>query len=134
MAFETFTPIWSHANENEKEKGKKSKLENTQFIGLWMNFRSESGVYFQKRCHLKFLLPYGPMLMKTKKKTIGKNKKKNKILKKQQQKKIVWRCVKQVPFHKSDVNSHVLFQENDFCGRTENDGRPRDNSTCSSAV
>ncbi len=30
---------------------------------------SESDVYFQRRCRLKFFLPYGSMLTKTKKKT-----------------------------------------------------------------
>ncbi len=32
-------------------------------------FESEYGAYFQERCCLKFLLPYGPMLMKTEKKS-----------------------------------------------------------------
>ena len=44
-----------------------------------MIFLSESDMYFQ-RCRLKFLLPYGPMLTKTKKK--NKYRKKIKIWKK----------------------------------------------------
>ncbi len=32
-----------------------------------MIFGSESGAYFQRRCRLKFVLPYGPMLTKMKK-------------------------------------------------------------------
>ncbi len=39
-----------------------------------MIFGSESNVYFQMRCRLNLFLPYGPMLMKAKKKTV-KNKK-----------------------------------------------------------
>ncbi len=35
-------------------------------------FWSESVVYFQRRCRLKFLLPYGSMLTKTKKKNNNK--------------------------------------------------------------
>ncbi len=37
-----------------------------------MIFGSESGAYFQMRFRLKFLLPYGPMLTKTKQKKIVK--------------------------------------------------------------
>ena len=44
-------------------------------------FLSESDAYFQRRCHLKFFLPYGPMLAKTKKKKKKKNRKKYKISK-----------------------------------------------------
>ena len=40
MSFETFTPIWSHVNENEKKKkkkiGKNPKFEISQFLEqLW---------------------------------------------------------------------------------------------------
>lgn len=34
-------------------------------LGVQINFK-ESGVYFQRRCHLKSLLPYGPIITKTK--------------------------------------------------------------------
>ncbi len=52
-------------------------------------FGSESDVYFQGRCCLKFFLPCGAMLMKMKNNC--KNQK-NKILKnKNKKKKIVWR-------------------------------------------
>ncbi len=36
MSFETFTPIWSHVNENEKKIGKNPKFEISQFFEqLW---------------------------------------------------------------------------------------------------
>ncbi len=39
-----------------------------------MNFGGECVVYFQRRCRLKFVHPYGPMLTKTNKKIRNKSK------------------------------------------------------------
>ena len=76
MSFETFTSIWSHVSENEK---KMATIQNLKFHnslndfgrpspGVGMIFLSESDIYFQRRCRLKFFLPYGRMLTKMKKK------------------------------------------------------------------
>ncbi len=76
---------------NGKKKKKKNKRICQKFHNSLSNFgryspqeyawffESEYGAYFQERCRLKFLLPYGPMLMKTEKNR--KISKKNKILK-----------------------------------------------------
>ncbi len=73
----TFTPILSHVSENEKYL---AKIQNFKFHNSLNNFGrdppqeyawffgSASGAYFQRKCHLKFFVPYGPILTKTKKK------------------------------------------------------------------
>ena len=65
------------------------------FLGV-----NKSNVYFQMSCHLKLVLPYGPMLTKTKKKIVKTQLKKN------------------------GFNSFSGIRENDVYGRQrDNDGR-----------
>ena len=77
MAFETFTPIWYHISENEKN-WQKSKIKIStilwatlvetlprsmhDFCGEWM------WCVLSEEMSFEFFLPYGPMLMETKKK------------------------------------------------------------------
>ena len=75
-SFETFTPIWSHVNENETKIAKNSKFHYSfktlaETLPRSMHvFGSESDVYFQ-RSRLKCFLPYCPMLTKTNKRPRG---------------------------------------------------------------
>ncbi len=75
---QTFTPILSHVNENEK---KMAKVQNLNFHNSQNNFGrdplyeyiwflgTKSDGFFQRTCRLKFLQSYGLMLSKTKKKS-----------------------------------------------------------------
>ena len=79
-----------------------------------MIFGSESGAYFQRRCRLKFFVPYGCMLTKTKR-----------IIKKlnfeKQNNKWSGNMVDRYLSLKFGVNPLDGFRENDVYGRT--DGR-----------
>ncbi len=79
---------------------------------------NKSGVFFQRRCRLKVLLQYGPMLTKTKNKIV-----KNQKLKK---KKGFGDMVERYFCLKFCVNSLYAFLENGFYGRTTDDGRTTD--------
>ncbi len=91
-------PLTTMLNAPKRTK-KLPKIQNLKFHNSLSNFGrdprqeyawflgSEFDAYFQRRCRLKFLPPYGPMLTKTKKKIV-KNQK-IKILK--NKKKMVWR-------------------------------------------
>ena len=121
-----FYPIWSHVHENGT---KMTKIQNLKFHNSLNSFgrdppqeyawflARESGAYFQRRCCLKFLLLYGPMLTKTKK-----NHKKIKNLKFWKTKK-KWSgdMVDRYLSVKFGVNPLDGFRENDVYGRM--DGR-----------
>ncbi len=79
-------------------------------------------MYFQRRCRLKFFLPYGPMLTKTKK-----NRKKSKILHFEKQKKkngleIWWigTCPTNLALIQSVVSEKTMSTDD---GRTTTDAR-----------
>ena len=84
---------------------------------------SESVVYFHRRCRLKFVLPYGPMLTKRKTKII----KKSNILKNKQQKnglEIWW--IGTFPQNLALIHLSVSEKTMSMAGRgTNDDGRPR---------
>ncbi len=82
------SPLTTMLYGQKKEPKNLPKIQNLKFHYSFNKFirdppqeytwilASKSGVLFQRRCRLKFFLPYGPMLTKTKKK----NHKKSKIL------------------------------------------------------
>ncbi len=61
-------PIDYHVIRPKKKQKKKTLVETLPHAGVYMNFGSKSGAYFQWRCHLKLSVVYGAMLTKTKKK------------------------------------------------------------------
>ena len=73
------SPLTTMLNVPKKNKKKMPQIPNLKFHNSLSIFGrgppqeyawflgSEPGAYFQRRCRLKFLLPYGPMLTKTKK-------------------------------------------------------------------
>ncbi len=80
MSFETFTPIWSHVNQNGKnDKNPKFEFHNSlnnfgrPFLGVWMIFGEWIWSVLSDEISFEMFLPYGLMLteMKT-------NRKKNK--------------------------------------------------------
>ena len=79
----------------------------------------ESDVYFQRRCRLKFFLPYGSILTKTKKKNRKKSKTQN-FEKKKISLEII--MVKRYISTKFGINLFDGFWENGFYGRQTDDG------------
>ncbi len=76
-----YSPLTTMLNGQKITKKKLPKIKNSHFFygrdhsqeytQIWGN---KSGVYFQRMCLLKHLLPYSPMLTKTKKKIANKPK------------------------------------------------------------
>ncbi len=118
MSFETFTPIWSHVNRNEKKNGKNSKFQISQFfqqlwerpfLGVCMIFWEWIWSVLSEEMSLNLFLPYGHMLTKTKK-----IRKKFKILKKKWSGDMMDRYLSP----KFGVNPLDGFRESDVYGRT----------------
>ncbi len=71
MSFETFIPIWSNVNENEKHLAKIQKLKFLIYLNKFCRDLSQGYAYFwavklMQTFRGDVVLPYGPLLKKTK--------------------------------------------------------------------